>query len=55
MLSVEIKLGTNIFSTLFFSTLIIKIAPQSCFPLWHVKDLDKTTMEPTEVGSGVID
>jgi len=25
------------------------------FPLWHVKDLDKTTMEPTEVGSGYID
>ncbi len=25
------------------------------FPLWHVKDLDKTTMEPTEVGSGFID
>jgi sugar phosphate isomerase/epimerase len=24
------------------------------FPLWHVKDLDKTTMEPTEVGSGFI-
>jgi sugar phosphate isomerase/epimerase len=25
------------------------------FPLWHVKDLDKTTMQPTEVGSGFID
>jgi sugar phosphate isomerase/epimerase len=25
------------------------------FPLWHVKDLDKATMEPTEVGSGFID
>ncbi|HXS55233.1 MAG TPA: sugar phosphate isomerase/epimerase [Hanamia sp.] len=25
------------------------------FPLWHVKDLDKTKMEPTEVGAGVID
>jgi sugar phosphate isomerase/epimerase len=25
------------------------------YPLWHVKDLDKTTMLPAEVGSGVID
>ncbi len=25
------------------------------FPLWHVKDLNKTTMEPAEVGSGVVD
>ncbi len=25
------------------------------FPLWHVKDLDKTTMNPAEVGSGVVD
>jgi sugar phosphate isomerase/epimerase len=25
------------------------------FPLWHVKDLDNATMEPTEVGAGVID
>jgi len=25
------------------------------FPLWHVKDLDKTTMEPVKVGSGFID
>jgi sugar phosphate isomerase/epimerase len=25
------------------------------FPLWHVKDLDKTTKNPTEVGSGSID
>ena len=25
------------------------------FPLWHVKDLDKKTMNPAEVGSGVID
>ena len=25
------------------------------FPLWHVKDLDKNTMNPTEVGSGFID
>ena len=25
------------------------------YPLWHVKDLDKKTMEPTEVGSGFID
>jgi sugar phosphate isomerase/epimerase len=25
------------------------------YPLWHVKDLDKTTMSPAEVGSGIID
>jgi len=25
------------------------------YPLWHVKDLDKTTMEPVEVGGGFID
>jgi sugar phosphate isomerase/epimerase len=25
------------------------------FPLWHVKDLDKTTINPTEVGAGTID
>lgn len=25
------------------------------FPLWHVKDLDKTTQDPTEVGAGTID
>lgn len=25
------------------------------FPLWHVKDLDKTTMTPAEVGTGVVD
>ncbi|HEY5463730.1 MAG TPA: sugar phosphate isomerase/epimerase [Hanamia sp.] len=25
------------------------------FPLWHVKDLYKTTMEPVEVGAGFID
>lgn len=25
------------------------------YPLWHVKDLDKQTMNPAEVGSGVID
>ena len=25
------------------------------YPLWHVKDLDKTTMQPAEVGSGIID
>jgi len=25
------------------------------YPLWHVKDLDKTTMEPAEVGSGIVD
>ena len=25
------------------------------FPLWHVKDLDKNTKNPTEVGNGYID
>jgi sugar phosphate isomerase/epimerase len=25
------------------------------FPLWHVKDLDKNTQNPTEVGAGIID
>jgi sugar phosphate isomerase/epimerase len=25
------------------------------FPLWHVKDLDKTTQSPAEVGAGTID
>jgi len=25
------------------------------YPLWHVKDLDKATMSPAEVGSGIID
>jgi sugar phosphate isomerase/epimerase len=25
------------------------------YPLWHVKDLDKNTMNPTEVGSGIVD
>lgn len=25
------------------------------FPLWHVKDLDKTTMMPAEVGTGIVD
>jgi sugar phosphate isomerase/epimerase len=25
------------------------------FPLWHVKDLDKNTMNPAEVGSGIVD
>jgi sugar phosphate isomerase/epimerase len=25
------------------------------YPLWHVKDLDKVTMSPAEVGSGVVD
>jgi sugar phosphate isomerase/epimerase len=25
------------------------------FPLWHVKDLNKETLQPTEVGSGYID
>ncbi|HEY2720127.1 MAG TPA: sugar phosphate isomerase/epimerase [Chitinophagaceae bacterium] len=25
------------------------------FPLWHVKDLDKNTKNPAEVGSGIID
>lgn len=24
------------------------------FPLWHVKDLDKTTMQPAEVGAGIV-
>ena len=25
------------------------------YPLWHVKDLDKTTQQPAEVGSGLVD
>ncbi len=25
------------------------------YPLWHVKDLDKNTMSPAEVGSGIVD
>ncbi|WP_026998170.1 sugar phosphate isomerase/epimerase family protein [Flectobacillus major] len=25
------------------------------FPMWHVKDLDKTTMKPVEIGNGFID
>lgn len=25
------------------------------FPLWHVKDLDKTTKSPAEVGTGIVD
>ncbi len=25
------------------------------YPLWHVKDLDKTTMNPAEVGTGLVD
>lgn len=25
------------------------------FPLWHVKDLDKTTKNPAEVGTGIVD
>jgi sugar phosphate isomerase/epimerase len=25
------------------------------FPLWHVKDLDKKTLAPAEVGSGIVD
>ncbi|QEC66134.1 sugar phosphate isomerase/epimerase [Panacibacter ginsenosidivorans] len=25
------------------------------YPLWHVKDLDKNTMSPAEVGTGVVD
>lgn len=25
------------------------------YPLWHVKDLDKATMNPAEVGTGVVD
>src|ERR1700744_4747591 len=28
---------------------------QSRIPLWHVKDIDKTTKEPTEIGSGYVD
>jgi len=33
---------------------LVKLHPGR-FPLWHVKDLDKTTMMPTEVGAGVVD
>ncbi|MGZ3849554.1 MAG: sugar phosphate isomerase/epimerase family protein [Flavisolibacter sp.] len=25
------------------------------FPLWHVKDIDKLTLNPTEVGAGIVD
>ncbi|MEO8111109.1 MAG: hypothetical protein ABI594_13790 [Ginsengibacter sp.] len=25
------------------------------YPLWHIKDLDKTNMQPAEVGSGDVD
>jgi sugar phosphate isomerase/epimerase len=25
------------------------------YPLWHVKDLNKTTLQPAEVGSGIVD
>jgi len=25
------------------------------YPLWHVKDLDKTAMQPAEVGTGIVD
>jgi sugar phosphate isomerase/epimerase len=25
------------------------------YPLWHVKDLDKTTLNPAEVGTGIVD
>jgi sugar phosphate isomerase/epimerase len=25
------------------------------YPLWHVKDLDKNTMQPAEVGTGIVD
>ena len=25
------------------------------FPLWHVKDLNKETKEPEEVGAGIVD
>lgn len=25
------------------------------YPLWHVKDLDKSTMNPAEVGTGIVD
>lgn len=33
---------------------LFKIHPGR-FPLWHVKDLDKATMNPAEVGTGVVD
>ena len=33
---------------------LFKLHPQR-FPLWHVKDLDKDTKNPTEVGAGIID
>jgi sugar phosphate isomerase/epimerase len=33
---------------------LFKLHPQR-FPLWHVKDLDKTTKNPTEVGAGIVD
>jgi sugar phosphate isomerase/epimerase len=33
---------------------LFKLHPQR-FPLWHVKDLDKNTKNPTEVGAGIID
>ncbi len=33
---------------------LFKLHPNR-YPLWHVKDLDKNTMNPAEVGSGVVD
>lgn len=33
---------------------LFKLHPQR-FPLWHVKDLDKNTKNPTEVGAGIVD
>ena len=33
---------------------LFKLHPNR-YPLWHVKDLDKTTMNPAEVGTGVVD
>jgi len=33
---------------------LFKLHPER-YPLWHVKDLDKNTMNPAEVGSGVVD
>src|SRR5580698_10930572 len=33
---------------------LFKMHPGRC-PLWHVKDLDKTTQKPVEVGAGTID
>jgi sugar phosphate isomerase/epimerase len=33
---------------------LFKLHPDR-YPLWHVKDLDKSTMMPAEVGTGVVD